>query len=102
MNGLEKNYQIIRVGAKFYNYVINANILSSLDIAEEDLQSFGVKRLSKVTFFNNGYYPVVDEYNDYTIRTKFDGENDDRRQLIVKSIIERGLCCPQHNVVRNT
>ena len=101
VNGLEKNCQIVRVGAKLHNYVINADRLNFLNVSKDDLELFGVERLSKVSFDNNGYYPIVDDEIRSTTRTSVDGGNDDRRNLVVEGISERGLRRPQHNVNRN-
>ena len=101
VNGLEKNCQIVRVGMNLHNYVINADRLNFLNVSKDDLESFGVERLSKISFDNNGYYPIVDDEIRSTTRTSVDGGNDDRRNLVVEGISERGLRRQQYNVNRN-
>ena len=66
------------------------------------MESFGVERLNRVSFDNNGYYPTVDDGAINTTCTRVDGDNGDRRQLIVEGITERGLSRPQRNVIHNT
>ena len=80
VNGIQQKIQIVRVGAKLHNYVINADRLNFLDIFEDDIESFGVERLGKVSFANNGYYSVVDASEHTITSTRVDGSDDDRRQ----------------------
>ena len=101
VNGLKKNCQSIRVGSKLHNYVINVDRLNFLNIAEDDLKLFGVARLNKVIFDNNSYYPVVNKDVNTIASTRINDDNEDRRLLIVKCIIERELSRPQHNINRN-
>ena len=70
-------------------------------VADNDLEALGVERLTRVNFTNNGFYPVIDDDSRLN-STRVDGEDGDRRQLIVEGIKERGLSRPQHNLDRNS
>ena len=96
-NGIQKNCQIIRVGAKLHNFVINADNLNFLNVSDDDYESLEVECLPKVTFHNNGYYPTVTDTNKY----KIDDQDKDRRNAIVESILEMELSRPDYNVDRN-
>ena len=64
------------MGAKLYKYVINVDRLIFLDVSADDLELFGVERLSKVLFANNGHSPVVDGSGHSTTSTRVERENN--------------------------
>ena len=50
-----------------------------------------------VSFENNGYYSTVTNKN----KTGIDDQNEDRRNIIVESILEMELLRSGHNLERN-
>ena len=97
-NGIRKNCQIIRVGAKLHNFVINSDNLNFISVDDNDCETLQVEALPKVTFANNGYYPIFNEYNNDV----HDDDVEDRRNTIVDGVKEYELSRPDYNLQRNS
>ena len=90
----KKNCQIIRVGIKLYNYVINADNLNLIRFNSNNFNDLGVEPLVGGPPNNRGYYPT------HNIITRGD-DSSSRRNHIVDMIRERDIVRPSHNIVRN-
>ena len=92
-NGSIKNCQIIRVGAKLHNYVINADQLNFLNVADDDFDTICIEPILNGPKDNVGYLPIPSEEEEEV--------DFDRRKRIVEELSKREMFRPEHNKQRN-
>ena len=98
-HGIEKNCQIIRVGMKLHNYVINCDRLNFRNVPDSDLETLEYEPLLDGPAGNVGYLPTP--FEDL-IEVAADATDADRRNAIVEGVKERGLERPDRNIERNS
>ena len=89
-----KNCQIIRVGIKLHNYVINADNLNLCRYESDNFNDLGVEPLENGPAGNRGYLPNINAPATANYRSN-------RRDDILSLIQEREIVRPEHNIVRN-
>ena len=98
-NGTQTNCQIIRVGAKLHNYVINADRLNFRHVPDDNFDTLEVEALVDGPNGNVGYLPIPIENMRKVGR---EDDFDKRRNIIIDLIKEdEDLIRPDRNIRRN-
>ena len=90
----DKNSQIIRVGAKLHNYVINADNINLIRYDNDNFEDLEVEPLVDGPLGNRGYLPVMN-------RSINSNHLSSRRDDMIQMIRERDMVRPEHNIDRN-
>ena len=99
-NGTQTNCQIIRVGAKLHNFVINSDNLNFVNVPDDDLDVLEVQLLEDGPDGNVGYLPTSPIEMVRSLDMDVDGNA--RRKLLVDLLKENELTRPDTNIVRNS
>ena len=95
----DKNSQIVRVGMKLHNYVINVNCLNLQEFNNEDYEGLEVELLIDRPRENCGFIPSrkrIGRTQDAIVELE-----GGRRYSIYCRMNEMDLQCPSHNIQRN-